>query len=153
MPAKLTVIRASVQEGGSPILSGRILTADETPLVQGDIASNTVSLNVYDVSPGGEGRRAATAIFTKTDISTTAGGPGGVACINSSTTYVTTYWNGKDGTGYNFAYRLIYDTSGATGPYLRGGHTYRCEFSASAGSTFGTVQWHFILHVEPLLSV
>ena len=151
MPAKLTVIRAHVQEGGSPILTGRVLTADETPLQQGDISSNTIALSVYDVSSGGEGRRGATAIFTKTDISTTAGGPGAVASI--SDTYATTYWNGRDGTGYNFAYRLIYDTSGATGPYLRGGHTYRCEFSASAGSTFGTVQWHFILYVEPLISV
>jgi len=151
MPSKLTMIRASVQEGGSPILAARVLTADETPLQQGDISANTVSLSVYDVSPGGQGRRPATAIFEKTDISTTAGGPGGIACI--SDTYATTYWNGKDSTGYNFVYRLIYDATGATGPYLRGGHTYRCEFSCDAGSTFGSVQWHFILYVEPLISV
>lgn len=145
MPSQLVVVRKTILEGHDAVLTARILTADDTALQQTDIES-TITLNVYDVTAGGKGRRPDSAIFTKTDISTDSA---------VSNTYATTYWAGKDGTGYNFVYFLRHDTAGTTGPYLRGGHKYLVEFSAdgTTGTDFGTIRWYFILQVEPLYSV
>lgn len=145
MPSKILVTKGSVLEGTDAWLSARVLTADDTALVTGDCAS-TMSVYVYDITDGGEGRRPDQAIFSKTDITTST---------VLSDTYLTTYWAGKDGTGYNTVYQLQYDAAGTVGPYLRGAHTYLVEFvvDASTGTDFGNVRWHFMLYVEPLGSV
>jgi len=145
MPSRIVVTKATVLEGSDAFLAARLLTADDTQLVTTDI-TGTISVYVYDISDGGQGRRPDQSIFTKTDI---------VVAGTVLNTYATTYWAGKDGTGYNFVYPLRYDAAGTTGPYLRGGHVYLIEFNAdaTAATDFGTMRWFFILTVTPLTSV
>lgn len=150
MPRSIVTVRSRVKEGNHVYLTNRIIMADGTQLVQSDVGSgSSIEVRVYDISGGGEGRRPDASIFTKTDIGVTTGGPGGGAAILD--TYATTYWDGKDSTGYNFIYKLEWDSAGATGPYLRGGHTYLVEFRVDCdeGDTFGIVRWTHILDVEP----
>lgn len=145
MPSRIVVTRGSILEGSDAWLTARVLTADDTALVTGDI-TGTITVKVFDVTSGGEGRRPDQSIFTKTDIAVAG------TVLNA---YATTYWAGKDSTGYNFVYPLRYDTAGTTGPYLRGGHTYLVEFSmdTTAATDFGTTRIHFRLYVEPLMGV
>lgn len=155
MPSRITVTKATILEGSDATLSARVLLSkNETPLMTTD-CDGDITLKVYDITAGGEGRRPDQAIFSKTDIDVLTGGPAGGGAILD--TYSTTYWAGKDGTGANFEYQLRYDTTGVTGPYLRGGHRYMCEFSVDASSgtdsDFGTIRWVFVLFVQPLTSV
>jgi len=145
MPSRIVVTKANVLEGHDAVLTARLLTADDTPVQLSDVEA-TMSVYVYDVSDGGAGRRPDNAVFSKTDITTSS-------VISNS--YATTYWAGKDGTGYNAVYFLRYDTAGTTGPYLRGGHKYMVEFAvdASTGTDFGIMHWYFLLTVDPLYSV
>ncbi len=145
MPRATVTPRSQVTEGNDVFLTHRIVTADGTNLVQADL-SGTITVRVFDKAQGGEGRDPNTAVFTKTDISKTTGGPGGGASVLD--TLATTYWDGQDGTGYNFVYQLIYDTAASTGPYPRAGHVYLVQFEA-ATSSFGTVRWKTILDVSP----
>lgn len=145
MPRAIVTVHSDVEEGNDVFLTNRIVMADNTQLVQSDVNGN-ITVNVYPISGAGEGRVQTTSIFTKADISKTA---------VIFDTYQTTYWDGKDATGYNFLYQLQYDATGAAGPYLRGGHSYAVEFSCRAdlATDFGTMRWKHILHVRPGLTV
>lgn len=144
MPSRIVVTRGTVLEGSDAWLSARVLTADDTPLLTTDCES-TMSVYVYDITDGGQGRRPDQAIYSDTTLTTSS-------VVSNS--YATTYWAGKDSTGYNTLYQLVYDSSGASGPYLRGGHRYLVEFyvDATTGS-FGPVRWYFDLTILPLTSV
>ena len=151
MPRNISVTRTSVVEGNDVVLTNRIVMADGTNFVLADVVSTTFSVRVFDLSGAGEGRTPNTAIYTDTAVNKTSGGPTGGACIFD--TLQTTYWDGEDGTGYNFAYQLKWDSTGSTGPYMRAGHTYSVQFEAdcdAAGAPdFGIMRWKHILDVRP----
>jgi len=125
--------------------------ADGTPLLVGDILDGSLAVRVFDVSGAGEGRTPNALIYSDTSIDKESGGPTGGACVFD--TYQTTYWDGRDGTGYNFVYVLKWDSSGSTGPYLRAGHTYHVRFELDGDQTgaadFGVVRWSHILDIDP----
>lgn len=151
MPSNISVKRTTVSEGNDVVITNRVVMADGTYLILGDLAGDVFSVRVFDVSGSGEGRAPNTAIFTDTAVNKETGGPAGGACIFD--TLQTTYWDGADGTGYNFLYQLRWDAAGSTGPYLRAGHTYHVKFEADCDSTgtpdFGVVRWMHILDVQP----
>ena len=120
MPSRISVKRTTVSEGNDVVLSNRIVMADGTNLILADLAGDVFSVRVFDMSGAGEGRTPNTSIYSDTAINKTTGGPEGGACIFD--TLQTTYWDGEDGTGYNFVYQLRWDSTGSSGPYLRAGH-------------------------------
>jgi hypothetical protein len=135
-----------VVEGLDTFLSNRLITADGTQLVTGDV-SGTISVRVYDLSAAGEGRDRDRSIFTKTDIALASGGPLTGADHLVNTLETGTYWDGRDTIGMNFCYRLIWNAAGSTGPYLRGGHKYRVDFEVTT-TAFGVMRWTHILDVS-----
>lgn len=154
MPARISVTKATILEGNDAVLSARIILVNDSALLTTD-CDGDITLNVYDVTTGGEGRRPDQAVFTKTDIAVATGGPTGAGAILD--TYSSTYWAGKDGVGANFEYQLRFDSAGTTGPNLKGAHRYLCEFSVDAASgadtDYGVIRWFFVLYCEPLNSV
>ena len=56
------------------------------------------------------------------------------------------YWNGLDDTGYNFLYRLEFDS----GKY-EAGHRYMAEFAFET-TGYGTIRWAQDLYIRSLLS-
>lgn len=151
MPRAIVTTHSNVYEGNDVFLTDRIIMADGTQLELADLdISDNITVAVYPMSGAGEGRVQGTSIFTKTDIDKNTGGPGGGQAIWD--TYQTTYWDGRDNTGYNFVYQLQYDAAGSDGPRLRGGHNYRVEFSFRT-TNFGTVRWAHTLYIIPTKAV
>lgn len=146
----MTVVTSNVREGNDIVLTNRIVMADGDALQLVNLAGD-ISVRVFDMSAAGEGRTPNTAIFTKTDIDKHTGGPDDGACVFN--TYQTKYWDGKGGTGYNFAYQIEWDSAGTTGPYLRAGHTYHVKFEFDGDNTgtddFGIVRWMHVLKMAP----
>lgn len=147
MPRNIVVGVHDVTEGNDVILTNYLVAADGTPVVQGDVTGN-LSVRVFDISGGGEGRDQDRSIFTDTAIAVATGGLG-ASGGHIEDTLETVYWDGKDQTGYNFVYALRWDSASSTGPYLRGGHRYKVEFEATltGGTDFGVMRWFHILNV------
>ena len=145
MPSTIVIPRAQALEGSDVFIAHRLVKADGTNVTQADITS-TISVRVFDRSGAGEGRAPDTPIYTDTTISKTTGGPGGGAAILDA--LATTYWDGQDSEGYNFIYRLQWDSSGSAGPYLRAGHRYYVAFEADVSGE-GTMRWAMHLTILP----
>jgi len=120
---------AEVFQGAPILLQNRLVTADQTPLVQGDFTSWTVKVI------------SGTTITPVVNASTSKG-------ANFYDTYQTGNGWGRDGIGYNFQYTLTPGgfINGASGEQYEGGKTYRLEFS-TAGTNI--VKWVWNVKVLP----
>ena len=143
MPRVIHTVRGSVIEGNDVYLMARVVTADNTVLTTTDTGSTNVTITAFDKSGAGLGRTPDTNVFTLAVADSTV-----IAALSTDG-----FWDGLDGTGYNFKYRLLYDTDeDNTGLYMRANHTYLVQCSVvanSSGATFGTIRWAFLLDVLP----
>lgn len=140
MPSEVITGRVQIREGEDVFLTGRIVMADGTNLVQADVSSGElIALYVYDKSGAGEGRKPNTTVFSDTSI----------ALSNIFDSLQTDgYWDGLDSTGYNFRYQLQWDSAGSDGPYMRANHKYLAQFSVLTDS-FGKIRWAWEIQVLP----
>jgi hypothetical protein len=148
MPRATVTVHSSVQEGNDVFLLNRLVTADNTNLVQADVDGTTMSVRVFDLSSGaGVSGDPTTAVFSDTAVAITG--------VFFDTLQTDGYWDGKDSTGYNFRYMLSWDADNSGGPYLRGGHKYAVEFEAdlASGTDFGVMRWRHVITIEDGLAL
>lgn len=152
MPRSIVVGKHTIAEGLDVFLSNRLVTADGTNLQIAD-ASGDLSIRVYDLSAAADGRVRDRAIFEKTNVDIDSSGPLDTGKkVISNTLETGSYWDGRDSTGMNFCYQLRWDSSGAVGPHLRGGHKYRVDFELTT-TDFGVLRWTHFLDVQDSPSV
>jgi len=112
---------AEVFQGAPILLQNRLVTADQTQLLQSDFSTWTLKVI------------SGTTVTTVVDASN-------VKVNNFWDTYQTGNGWSRDGIGYNFQYTLTPGgfINGASGEQYEGGKTYRLEFSTAGTSV---VKW------------
>lgn len=154
MPTNVYVPEGEVLEGNDVFLVSRVVRADGVYLSRADVdlaeTGSVVNVSVYDLED-----RSVTqaAMWTSTT-------NGDDLAADTLTVLVATagdlltdgYWDGLDGTGYNFRLRLKYGGAVPIGPLLEGGHSYRVEVEVVTDTGFGSVRWAHVVAVRSLLS-
>ena len=154
MPTNVYVPEGEVLEGNDVFLVSRVVRADGVYLSKADLSTGygvVLTISVYDL-----GNRSITQgnVFqvSNTGAEIAAGVTGLFVATNATSLSTDGYWDGLDTTGYNFRYRLLFDSTGATGPNLEGGKRYRVECELVTTTGFGTVRWAHVVAVRSLLS-
>ena len=141
-----------VTEGNDIWFVARVLKPDNVVLgrdsIDGSGGSNTdaFQVRVYDITKdslatGVNGRQVHTENIADNALTN-------ILLIATSGGVLTNdgYWNGLDDTGYNFRYRLEFDS----GKY-EAGHRYMAEFAFET-TGYGTIRWAQDFYVRSLLS-
>jgi hypothetical protein len=143
----------TVIEGNDIWFVARVTRPDNVVLSRAEIAgggagtnADALQVRVYDISKdslatGVNGRQVHTENLADNALTS-------ILLIATSSDALTNdgYWNGLDDTGYNFRYRLEFDS----GKY-EAGHRYMAEFAFET-TGYGTIRWAQDFYVRSLLS-
>lgn len=143
----------TVIEGNDIWFVARVTRPDNVVLSRAEITgggagtnADALQIRVYDISKdslgtGTNGRQVHTENLADNALTS-------ILLIATSSDALTNdgYWNGLDDTGYNFRYRLEFDS----GKY-EAGHRYMAEFAFET-TGYGTIRWAQDFYVRSLLS-
>ena len=142
----------TVTEGNDIWFVARVLRPDNVVLARDAISgsggsnADAFQVRVYDISKdslgtGVNGRQVHTENIADDALTSIL-----LTATSSSALTNDGYWNGLDDEGYNFLYRLEFDS----GKY-EAGHRYMAEFAFETTS-YGTIRWAQDIYMRSLLS-